>query len=127
MTVSPKVRQIVRARAQGRCERCGRPGNNLHHRKGRVGFDCDQPANLLLLCGSGTTGCHGWVTANPAAAGAQGLSVSRLSTVSAADVPVRLWAGRVRLTNDGRYCAPDREECVDQGPCAGCPNGDGAA
>jgi hypothetical protein len=23
--------------------------------------DSNEPANLLLLCGSGTTGCHGWV------------------------------------------------------------------
>ncbi len=31
------------------------------------------PSNLVLLCGSGTTGCHGWVHAHPSEAHEQGL------------------------------------------------------
>lgn len=36
-----------------------------HHRQLRRHGD-HSAANLILLCGSGTTGCHGWVHANPA-------------------------------------------------------------
>ena len=37
----------------------------------------NSPSNLLVLCGSGTTGCHGWVERNPTAAEELGLSVRR--------------------------------------------------
>lgn len=59
---------IVDARAGGRCERCGRAVlvANHHHRLLRSQGLLDAPSNLVRLCGSGTTGCHGWVHANPA-------------------------------------------------------------
>jgi hypothetical protein len=49
-------------RRSGRiCELCGRrPATNAHHRRA-PGRHWDVH-NLLDLCGSGTTGCHGWVT-----------------------------------------------------------------
>lgn len=54
------------------CRRCGRHlegvSASAHHRKLRRHPDADQVANIVVLCGSGTTGCHGWVHANPAAA-----------------------------------------------------------
>lgn len=62
------------------------------------------PANLLTLCGSGTTGCHGWVTANPSAARMDGLSVSQHT--DPATVPVLTWLGPRALDNDGRARAP---------------------
>jgi hypothetical protein len=34
-------------------------------------------ANLIALCGSGTTGCHGWVESNRSLAIEQGLIVRR--------------------------------------------------
>jgi hypothetical protein len=39
---------------------------NIHHRKPRqMGGSrmawLNEPENLLMLCGSGTTGCHGWI------------------------------------------------------------------
>lgn len=45
-------------------------GDSIHHREPRSHpFDrLHQPENLLQLCGSGTTGCHGWVHAHPARA-----------------------------------------------------------
>lgn len=35
----------------------------------------DAVENLILTCGSGTTGCHGWMHANPAEATAAGFIV----------------------------------------------------
>lgn len=31
---------------------------------GSSALDTNSPANLLLLCGTGTTGCHGWIESN---------------------------------------------------------------
>ncbi|GJJ23723.1 hypothetical protein MTY414_73960 [Mycolicibacterium mageritense] len=46
--------------------------------------------NLLLVCGSGTTGCHGRITVNPTWAKAQGYTVG--GTFEPADVPVVRWS-----------------------------------
>lgn len=49
-------REGVRARAQGRCERCGKVGKQAHHRKQlsrHLGLALD-PANGELLCDE----CH---------------------------------------------------------------------
>lgn len=70
MSVSVHTRRIVLERDQWSCVSCGRYLNlydySLHHRipRGMGGTKAawiDQPANLISLCGSGTTGCHGWV------------------------------------------------------------------
>jgi 5-methylcytosine-specific restriction protein A len=60
------TREIVYARAGNVCEICYRPPHmgSLHHRKARgMGGSrakwINLPANLMLVCGSGTTGCHG--------------------------------------------------------------------
>lgn len=68
------VRTLVHARDKGFCQMCGRwfPYPNIHHRinKGNGGSALfDRPSLLVTLCGSGTTGDHGWVTRNPKAAG----------------------------------------------------------
>lgn len=65
----------VTERDGGLCVRCGRFGGNRDHRKNRSQGGRTTPANLQILCGTGTTGCHGWVTQNPAAAMAEGLTV----------------------------------------------------
>src|SRR4051812_16844247 len=87
-----RVKRLVQTRAtdddgQLRCERCGRlldgwDGVSYHHRrvKGMGGDsrpDTNEAANILLLCGSGTTGCHGWAHRATAEARAQGWLVSR--------------------------------------------------
>lgn len=43
------------------CALCGRRATNWHHLSKHPRDDV--PANLLALCGSGTTGCHGRVEA----------------------------------------------------------------
>lgn len=59
-------------------------------------------ANLVCLCGSGTTGCHGWVEHNKAEARELGLLVRQGHDPR--ERPVRvLGRGWVRLTEDGRY------------------------
>lgn len=62
------ARKIVYARSHNVCEVqipgvCYGTAGNWHHRRsaGRVWT----PANGLHLCGSGTTGCHGWITEHP--------------------------------------------------------------
>lgn len=64
--------QLVDLRDESRCVRCGRwlPGTpaSRHHRKRRSQAsraEVHSPANIILLCGTGTTGCHGWVHAHP--------------------------------------------------------------
>lgn len=66
-------RAIVMERSQGRCELCGRQGLGVHHRLKRSAGGTWSPANLLRLCGSGTTGCHGRVEAEPVLAEQLGL------------------------------------------------------
>lgn len=65
----PKTRALVLVRDGYQCVRCGCPAGpeigqySLQHRKARgVGGDNSLP-NLILLCGSATTGCHGAVEA----------------------------------------------------------------
>lgn len=65
----------------------------------------DTCANLLLLCGSGTTGCHGWVESNRFAARAVGLLVSQRA--DPAQVPVLLRGGWWLLTEEGRAVPVD--------------------
>lgn len=77
-----RTRTVVRHRAERLgwplCERCGRaPGSNIHHRRPRGAGGSKDPAtnvpsNLLLLCGSGTTGCHGQIESHRAEAKANG-------------------------------------------------------
>ena len=59
-------RTLVDARDNGLCQRCWLPVGSRHHRKprgmgGRNRADANRPSNVVTLCGSGTTGCHGWV------------------------------------------------------------------
>lgn len=106
---TPQVRELVRARAGSSCERCGmalRTGN-IHHRKPRgMGGTTDpaanSPANLMLVCGSGTTGCHGWIESHRQEALTEGWLVPR--TADPEGSPVRVWgAGWAQLRADGHY------------------------
>jgi hypothetical protein len=74
-----KVRDALRERAEGCCELCGVPANNAHHRKNRSQGGRNELSNLLLLCGSGTTGCHGFVTTEPRISKRLGWTVRRIS------------------------------------------------
>lgn len=65
-------------RDRQRCAKCGViiwSGGSRHHRKFRSRRGGDEVSNGVLLCGSGTTGCHGWVHANPRSAAMVGLAL----------------------------------------------------
>ena len=65
-------------RDRQRCARCGViiwSGGSRHHRKFKSRRGGDEVSNGLLLCGSGTTGCHGWAHSNPRSARMTGFAV----------------------------------------------------
>jgi hypothetical protein len=112
------TREVVWTRAGGRCELCGGSlagmlGFSVHHRlPRRMGGssrpELNTPANLILLCGSGTTGCHGRIEANREQAYADGLLLH--DGADPASEPVMLtnpavsaWPQVVWLTEDGAY------------------------
>nr|DAM12949.1 MAG TPA: NinG protein [Caudoviricetes sp.] len=88
------------------CQRCGRnvhdpalwPGRSGHHRQLRRTADPQvrhSPENIIVLCGSGTTGCHGWIHVHVAEARRNGWIVPVGS--EPASTPVRDWTGRWQL------------------------------
>lgn len=58
---SRKEWQRLREAKLGPCRVCGGHGVTLHHLVGRDLGGGDVEENLVPLCGSGTTGCHGAV------------------------------------------------------------------
>ncbi|WP_052372816.1 HNH endonuclease [Amycolatopsis taiwanensis] len=114
-----KVRDIVRERSGGVCEKCGiQPAAEIHHRCGRqMGGSrepwINQPSNLLHLC----SGCHGEVT-NTRGARAYietcGWLVRRGQTLPA-DVPVVLWHGLVLLDDHGGFRTPELSDHLTEG------------
>ena len=130
------VRDLVLDRDQGCCVRCGvevyDPDTDrlfrmysLQHRapRGMGGTKnpvINSPVNLVTLCGSGTTGCHGWVETHREEARVYGWAVSRHQ--DPAVVPM-LHAYRGWVTVGSEYTAltPQAvwalaEEWVSQGP-----------
>jgi hypothetical protein len=67
--VATTIGQLCAERDGWRCVRCGRDVSgsiaSCHHRKlaGAGGPDTSQ--NRITLCGSGSSGCHGWVHNHP--------------------------------------------------------------
>jgi len=102
---TPATVRLVRERDKHACARCATTNQlTTHHRRNRgMGGSrwpgINLPSNLLTLCGSGTTGCHGWVTDHPLGARALGLAVSMHA--DPATVPVTTWQGTYLLTNMG--------------------------
>ncbi|WP_143822662.1 HNH endonuclease signature motif containing protein [Mycetocola reblochoni] len=90
-------------RDKNTCQRCGRWGMTRDHRKERSRGGRTTPANLQGLCGSGTTGCHGWKGENPGIAVLQGYGVPGWAD------PTQ-WPAR-RYAADGRHiwCLYDDE------------------
>jgi hypothetical protein len=66
--VQDAARRIVRERDGHRCQMCGASivdqPSSIHHRRRRgMGGSAllERASNLVRLCGTGTTGCHGFV------------------------------------------------------------------
>lgn len=109
---TPLTTATLQARASYRCELCGGTltgvdGWSKHHRRPRgMGGTrvewINDVTNLLLLCGSGTTGCHGRVESHRADAYIAGWLLR--TGEHPAEVPVLIHArGAVYLTPDGGY------------------------
>lgn len=115
---SKTTRAIVWTRAGGRCEVCGSSlagmlGFSVHHRRARgMGgtrrSETNTPSNLLVVCGSGTTGCHGHIESHREQSYAAGLLLH--DGQAPADVPVLLADPSnpdrrrpVLLNDDGTY------------------------
>lgn len=85
------------------CACCGiaiSEGASRHHRKLKSRRGGDEVSNGILLCGSGTTGCHGWAHAEPAEARQLGFTV--YSHEDPRQVPVaHVLYGLVYLDDDG--------------------------
>lgn len=98
--------ELVRDRDLHMCARCGasQPLTTQHRVARGMGGSraawINQPANLVTLCGSGTTGCHGHVEHHPAEAREAGLAVSR-NGPPPERVAVLTWRGWVELDNLG--------------------------
>lgn len=86
MTPEDRARKIVWMRSGGACELCAAASaDGMHHRVKRSHGGAWTAANLIHLCGSGTTGCHGRVEANP---------------------DLARWAGLWLFTGDNPYTTP---------------------
>lgn len=97
-------------RANGRCEVCGLPiamdrwpGYSRHHRlpRGRGGHN--RLSNLLLLCGTGTTGCHGLIESQRALAYGNGWLVHTGDEPTEIPVELAKHLEAMYLTDDGDY------------------------
>lgn len=113
-----EVRELVFQRDMWRCIICGREVGampaSIHHRKPRgMGGTKDpsvnKPSNLIVLCGTGTTGCHGRVEGDRAHAREEGWLISQWA--DPVEVPIRYSDGNMYyLTDTG-----DKEETP---PCS---------
>jgi hypothetical protein len=86
-----EIRATILERDGYQCVRCGRTciyDHSIHHRI--LGNRKDMRAsNLITLCGSGTTGCHGWVHSHPQSATDAGWIVSKFrKQQDTPDIPV---------------------------------------
>ena len=84
MSIPAALRARVYARDDGCCQRCGTyclsgPHSIQHRRPRQMGGDryANTPQNLVLLCGSATTGCHEHVESHRTDALAEGWLVHR--------------------------------------------------
>lgn len=97
-----EARRLVRERSGGICEVCGKArATNFQHRKNRSQAGQWSASNGLDVCGSGTTGDHGYIHAHPAESYERGWSVHSWDDPS--EVPVQTWRGWVLLDDEGSY------------------------
>lgn len=126
--ISAKTRALVWARDGGLCLRCLAPGTNIHHRRARgMGGTSraaiNDPRNLVLLCGSGTTGCHGWIESNRAVAREQAWLLEDLTEGELARPVTDVFGVAWALRSDG---SRQRATEMKRGGVPGAPRGDGA-
>jgi hypothetical protein len=105
--IPTRSREIVARRSDGRCERCGGPGSDWHHRRRRRIVEHRHcPCNGVRLCST----CHRWAHANPEAARASGFIVP--SHLRPQDVPIRAHGMWWRHDCDGDFDDVDEADLV---------------
>ncbi|WP_435109776.1 HNH endonuclease [Nocardiopsis synnemataformans] len=99
------VREAVWRRDAGSCAWCGATisgAHSLQHRRARgmggsAAADTNTASNLVLVCGTATTGCHRLIEAHPAAARARGFRVDQGRDPAAAPITYQTPFGAVRV------------------------------
>lgn len=80
--------------------------------------ELNTPANLIVICGSGTTGCHGRIESNRTEAYADGLLLHDGQDPAAVPVllacPVDGWPRLLLLAVDGTYSYVQPEGDTDE-------------
>ena len=115
--------ELATDRDNNTCQRClrdcGMGVTSRDHRKGRGVGGLTTVANLQVLGGTGTTGCHGWATTHPKEALEDGWAVP--SWADPLVWPARRWVRNqygvtnlcwVLYTNDGRVILITDEEAA---------------
>lgn len=94
-----------------RCEICGEPlsstAMSVHHRRprgmgGTKRADTNYPSNLMAICGTGTSGCHGYVESHREEAYEKGWLVSQNEEPSSVALKSYLY-GTVYFDDEGGY------------------------
>jgi len=117
LKVTEGTRYIVLTRSGYRCERChddfmGKPFS-VHHRRPRMmggskNPELHKPANLIVLCGSGISGCHGWVESNRSVARDLGFLIMKVESaeeIPFMDITDKWW----KIDNEGQKVRFDRK------------------
>lgn len=92
----------------GALERVPRWRVSIHHRRAKGAGGTDVPwindrSNLLLLCGDGVSGCHGWCTVGEVGEARRRGIVLPLSCSDPAAVPLELASGRLVMLDAPFY------------------------
>jgi len=107
------MRGLVLARDNWHCVACGKPAGgactwwSLQHRVARGQGGGNEAWNLIVLCGSAVTGCHGRCEAQDREMQARGYWLESWQDPAAEPVMICGEQGGVTvwLTDDGRYVA----------------------
>jgi hypothetical protein len=114
---------LVDARDEYCCARCGRSLYSVltfsrHHRMMRShpfpGLHL--PGNVIDVCGSGSTGCHGYIHAHPAESYAKGWLVRGNANLLPTDVPILTARhGWILLDDQGHWTPTPSQENNTEG------------